>query len=293
MAEVLEYLTVLQNCHYIDCTFGGGGHTEAILQRNSPRGSMLALELDPAAIARGTDKLAVYKNRLTIHQANFRQLRSVVDELQFGPVSGILYDFGLSMDLLKQSGRGFSFQVDEPLDMRFNIAEDFTAADLVNTWSATQLADILYYFGEEQYARGITRGIIKARETEMIATTKQLVDIIARAVPAPYRHRKTHFATKSFQAIRMAVNDEIGAIEESLAAALDIIAPGGRVVVITFHSIEDRIVKRIFREAASTKRFTLPIKKPVGPTEEEIEQNPASRSAKLRVIEKIPIAGEK
>ena len=287
MTAVLEQIMVKPNCHYVDCTFGGGGHTEAILRRNGPRGSMLALELDPATIARGEDKLAEFKKRLTIHRGNFRDIGAIVDALAFGPVSGILYDFGLSMDLLKQSSRGFSFLVDEPLDMRFDLADPFTAADLVASWTETQIADILHFFSEEQFARRIARGIVEERKKNPITTSGHLVAVIERSVPAVYKIRKTHCATKTFQAIRMAVNDEIGAIEQSLASALQIIAPGGRIVVITFHSVEDRVVKKAFRAAADTGQFRLPIKKPIGPDEAEVKQNPASRSAKLRVIEKV------
>jgi len=286
-AEVLAFLDVHSQGNYIDCTFGGAGHTESILRALGSRGSMLALELDTEAIQKGKKKLEKYSSQLTVHQGNFRDLAAIVEGLHFGPVNGILYDFGLSMDLIKSSERGFTFMGDEPLDMRFDASQPFTAADLLNTWSEKQLADIIYYFGEEPFGRAIAKRIVEARKKEPFATTKQLVEIVGAAVTAAYRHKKTHYATKTFQAIRMAVNDELGAIEETLKAAEKIVVPGGRIVVISFHSLEDRIVKNLFREAADRGEFKLLTKRPVVPTEEEIKKNPASRSAKLRAIEKI------
>ncbi len=284
--EVLALLSVRSQCHYIDCTFGAGGHTESILRAMGSRGSMLALELDEDALRIGKERLLRYKKQLPLYRGNFRDLKSIVEELDFGPVCGILFDFGLSMDLIKVSGRGFSFLQNEPLDMRFDTSQPFTAEDLIATWPESQIADVLYHFGDETFARVIAKRIVAARKQEPISTTSQLVDIVASSVTPQYRRRKSHFATKTFQAIRMAVNDEIGAIETSLRDALQLLAPGGRIVTITFHSLEDRVVKRIFREAAQQKKINLLTKKPLEPSDEEIKKNPAARSAKIRAIEK-------
>ena len=241
--------------------------------------------MDEKAIELGRAHLAQYGDRSIIHKGNFRNLASIVDALDYTPMQGIVYDFGLSMDLIKNSGRGFSFQQNEPLDMRFDVDQEISASDIVNSWPEHLLADTIYQLSDERYSRHIAHDIVKAREKERIMTTGRLVEIIEKAVPPAYQRRRTHPATKTFQALRMAVNDELHTIEESLKSAMDLLEPGGRIVVISFHSLEDRLVKNLFRDAGREKRVKVLTKKPLVPTDEEMEANPASRSAKLRAIE--------
>ncbi|MDO8571994.1 MAG: 16S rRNA (cytosine(1402)-N(4))-methyltransferase RsmH [bacterium] len=283
--EVLDYLDVHSNHHYVDCTLGGGGHTEGILERSGPKGTVLAIDLDEETILRAHERLKKYTKRLIIHRGNFHDLEKIVQEHTIGPVSGIVYDLGLSIDLLKASGRGFSFLADEPLDMRFDIRQSLRAEEIVNYWSEKEIADTIFAYGEERFSRRISKAIVHARKMKRIDTTAYLVEIIERSVPSGYRHKRIHCATRTFQGLRIAVNDELDGLKRSLQSAVHSIQPGGRIAVISFHSLEDRIVKHYFRELAVKGLGTLIIKKPCIPSDEEIEANPASRSAKLRVIQ--------
>lgn len=283
LAEAIEYLNVLSNHHYIDCTLGGGGHTEAILERNGPDGCVIAFDLDAETIDRTKKRLKRFGKRLIVIHDSFRNIQRVAE---CGlPIAGALYDLGTSMDLLKSSGRGFSFLTDEPLDMRFSDAGDLTAADIVNGWKEKELADMIFRYGEERWSRRIARGIVERRGNHEIQTTKELVEIIEGAIPGKYRHGRIHCATRTFQALRIAVNDELGALEESLNTSIEIVDTGGRIVVISFHSLEDRIVKQFFKKIHIQKIGKILTKKPIIPSEEEREENPASRSAKLRALE--------
>lgn len=280
--EAVEYLNVLSNHHYVDCTLGGGGHTEAILEKNGPTGCVIAFELDSETIKRTKKRLKRFGKRLIVINDNFRNLQQVIStKLQ---PSGILYDLGTSMDLLKSSGRGFSFLLDEPLDMRFSDDTERTAAEIVNRWSEKEIADVIYQYGEERLSRRIAKLIVDERRKQRIATTKELVAIIERAFPPRLRHGRIHCATRTFQALRIAVNDELKNLQESLEKAVEIIHEG-RIVVISFHSLEDRIVKQFFKINKLKGIGKILTKKPLTPSEEEIRENPPSRSAKLRALE--------
>lgn len=283
--EAIGYLNVLSNHHYVDCTLGGGGHTEAILEENGPEGCVIAFELDADTIARTTKRLKRFGKRLVVIQDTFRNIGSIVS---FGKqIFGVLYDLGTSMDLLKSSGRGFSFLIDEPLDMRFSVSSERTAADLIRTMREQNLADLIFRYGEERLSRRIAHAIVQTRTHDPIETTRELVAVIERAVPASYRRGRIHPATRTFQALRIAVNDELGCLSESLEQAVTLTESGGHVVVISFHSLEDRIVKQFFRVQKFKKTGVILTKKPVISSREEIEKNPASRSAKLRALELI------
>jgi 16S rRNA (cytosine1402-N4)-methyltransferase len=262
----------------LDCTFGGGGHSLEILRR-FPKAKIIALDQDKG-VWRNNDK------RISFHNENFSNLDKVLKEEK---VDGIIFDLGLSSDQLENSGRGFSFMKNEPLlmTMRENPrAEDLTALDIVNIWNEKSLADIIYGYGEERYSRRIAKGIVDAREKK-IETTFDLVKIISDSVPAGYRRGRLHFATKTFQALRIAVNDELGVLKDGLEKGFSVLKVGGRMAVISFHSLEDRIVKRFYKELEKEGKVKLINKKIILASEEELRNNPRSRSAKLRILEKI------
>jgi 16S rRNA (cytosine1402-N4)-methyltransferase len=287
--QVLEGLQIRPDGIYVDCTTNRAGHSMEIAKRLHPSGTLICLDLDQEALREAESALRSLPNGPKLHfvHSNFRHIISVLKDLNIERVDGILADLGLSSEELDESGRGFSFRFDEKLHMTFNsrpAENDVIAEDIVNTWSEESIADILYGFADEQYSRKIARAIVTKRKENKITTTFQLLDIIASAVPNSYKHRKTHFATKTFQALRMAVNDEVGSAGELINSLPNVLVSGGRACIITFHSTEDRIVKQKFRESEHFKRIT---KKAIVPTREEIIKNPRSRSAQLRIIEKI------
>jgi 16S rRNA (cytosine1402-N4)-methyltransferase len=305
--EVLYYLDPKPNENFIDCTIGGGGHTAAILERNGPKGKVLGIELDTELYKRlkaaeinpeaehsarygaRNEKLKI-KNRLILVNDSYVNLREIVKREKFRPVSGILFDLGMSSWHLEESKRGFSFMRDEILDMRYNPQiNSLTAEKILNQWSEFKIRQILKEYGEEKFAERIARKIIEMRKIEPIKTTFDLVKIIMGVVPAWYLHQRIHFATRTFQALRIAVNDELNNLEKTLPQAIEILEPGGRLVVISFQSLEDRIVKTFFKKYIGDTYVNLKIltKKPVRPSEEEIRINPRSRSAKLRAAIKI------
>ena len=302
--EAVEELAPHPGDRYLDGTFGGGGHTRAILEASAPDGRVLALDADPAAIARGEPLRAEYGDRLVLRQANFAALATVARETGFAPLDGVLLDLGLSSFQLADAGRGFSFQQDGPLDMRFGPGAGTTAAELINGAAEEELADILWRYGEERHARRIARAIVRERERAPIATSGALAALVARAVPhRPGERERIHPATRTFQALRIAVNGELDALESALDGALATLAPGGRLAVIAFHSLEDRIVKEFMRREATDcicpphvpvcvcgHRATLRLvtRKGVRPAEAEVAANPRSRSALLRVAERLP-----
>lgn len=290
LEEVLEHLDVHSQYDYIDCTLGGGGYSRAILERNGPKGRVLAIDADVQTIQRTSAALQEYKKRFTAHCGNFRTVAAIAATRGFENVSGIIYDLGLSSDLLQSSGRGFSFLSDEPLDMRFSTQQDVTAAHLVNSLREEDLADILWSYGQERYSRRIAKGIVQARRKEKIISTRQLCLYIASAVPSAYRHGRIHCATRTFQALRIAVNDELAALEESLSQAWQLLGCEGHIVVVTFHSLEDRIVKHLFKTFSKSANARLCLKKPLQSRREEQRANPRSRSAKLRCIQKTTIS---
>ncbi|NMC21432.1 MAG: 16S rRNA (cytosine(1402)-N(4))-methyltransferase RsmH [Thermogutta sp.] len=276
LREVLSWLSPRPGQTVVDGTLGGGGHTEALLHAVLPDGKVLALDRDPIAVARAKVRFA----GLPVHlvQANFRDLPELLDELGWECVDGIVLDLGLSSDQLADRDRGFSFSSDGPLDMRFDPQEGEPAWRLVNRLNERALADLIHAFGEERFARRIARAIAEERRFREIKTARELTEIIHRVVPRP-RFGGIDSATRTFQALRIAVNKELDSLESALKRIPEVLRPGGRLVVISFHSLEDRIVKEAFR---NDPRYSSLTKKPVTPAEEELTANPRSRSAKLR-----------
>ena len=285
--EVIDYLKPKSDKNYIDCTLGWAGHTLKILEKNGPNGKVLGLDADSAIQdeARKIIENAEYGERVVLVNKNFSNLKNIAQSQKFFPVSGILFDLGFSSWHLEKSGRGFSFQRDEDLDMRYDLQSSLKASDIVNYWSLSEIERILKEYGEESWARKISLSIIEARKKENIQTTGQLVRMIQRTIP--FKRGKIHTATKTFQALRIAVNDELNNLSKALFQAVEILEPGGRLAVISFHSLEDRIVKRFLKQKASENLINILTKKPVGPLREEIRRNPRARSAKLRAAEKI------
>ena len=289
--EVLKYLDPKPNQNFIDCTIGEGGHSAATLEKNAPKGKVLGIELDPELYEKlQAAKLKVknekLKNRLILVNDSFANLKEIVKRERFPAVSGILFDLGMSSWHLEESGRGFSFLKNGPLDMRYSPQNPLTAEKIVNYWSKSEMEKILREYGEERFAKKIAEKIIEARQSKPIKTTSQLVEIIKKAVLSRYRHQKIHFATRTFQALRITVNDELNNLEKALPQTLEILKPGGRLVVISFHSLEDRIVKNFYRDS-SPEKLKILTKKPIRPTPEEIKINPRARSAKLRAAIKL------
>ncbi|HSO09740.1 MAG TPA: 16S rRNA (cytosine(1402)-N(4))-methyltransferase RsmH [Desulfoprunum sp.] len=278
--EVLQYLDPVPGGLYVDGTLGLGGHTAAILSRCAPDGRVVAFEWDEAAIELSRKRLADFGSRLTIIRSNFAEIVIGLKGLGIDRVDGVLIDIGLSSLQLDRGGRGFSFQRYEPLDMRMDIRQDATAASLLASCSEEQLADIFFYFGDEYQARPIAAEIVRARQKEPIRTTRQLAALAAAAVPRRFHPKKIHVATKVFQALRIAVNTELENLARILDEAVPLLKPGARFCVISFHSLEDRIVKRKFRQNSDLEVLTA---RPVMPQAEEIAENPRSRSARLRV----------
>ncbi len=288
--ESLEGLAIKKGGTYVDCTTNRAGHSYEIAKLVGKDGTLVCIDLDQVALQEAQAKTSKLKTAPTLHfvHSNFRFLKDILKDLNIASVDGVLADLGLSSEELDFSARGFSFRFDEPLLMTFDAhpGEDMTTAyDIVNTWKEETIADVIYGFADETYARRIAKRIVDARERGKIETTLQLVDIIASGVPQAYRHKKTHFATKTFQALRMAVNDELGSINDLLLALPEVLHAGGRASIITFHSTEDRIVKQGFRNLSETMK---PItKKAIFPSEEELKTNPRARSAQLRIAERI------
>lgn len=283
--EVLELLAPDGESVLVDATVGEGGHSAGFLQRY-PRSRVIGVDADAEMLDRARSRLAGFGERATLVHAWFDDVFGEAGELPGEEkVDRVLIDLGVSMYHFAYSGRGFSFRSDEPLDMRLSSGSETTAGDLVNTLSERELADLIFGFGEERFSRRIAARVAHERRSAPIASTKQLADLVWRAVPPSYRHGRIHPATRTFQALRIAVNCELDRIERTIPAVLSRLAPGGRFAVISFHSLEDRIVKLRFREAGE-QGFRVITRKPVRPSEAEALRNPAARSAKLRVIER-------
>ncbi len=300
--ELLEYLDLKPNDNVIDCTVGGGGHALAILEKTAPKGHLLGLDRDPKAIEASAQRLLKFQNRITLIKNTYKNLNNIINEQQpFIQFNHLLLDLGLSSaQLAEEDSRGFSFRSEKTLDMRFGPDTDLTAAEILNKWPKDDLIKIFKEYGEERFAKKIVEKIILFRTEKLLTATSDLVKIIEEA----YRGRrgKTHPATKVFQALRIAVNDELGVLKKTLPQMLKILPQGGRLAVISYHSLEDRIVKQFFKEEAKDclcpkeipvcrcnhpAQIKILTKKPVVPSAYEVEQNPRSRSAKLRVAEKI------
>lgn len=286
----IEGLDIKPGEIFVDGTLGGGGHSEEVIKRFGDSVRVIGLDLDSDAVKRSGERLSKLSSQVTLKQGSFRNIDSLLTELGLSHVHKILLDIGTSSFQIEESGRGFTFKKDEPLTMTFSKETsegELTARDVVNEWSEKSLADIIFGFGEERYSRKIAKAIVERRAVQSIETTGDLAEIILKATPASYRRGKIHPATRTFQAIRIAVNDELGALKDGIKKGFDMLAPGGRLAVISFHSLEDRIVKEFFREMKNEGKATLITKKPLVPSDVEVKENPRSRSAKLRIISKI------
>ena len=302
--EVIEMLAPAPGSLHIDATLGGGGHTERILEAAKPDGRLLGLDADPAAIARVQARLGpVYSDRLVLRQANFRELADVAPAAGFGAVDGALFDLGLSSFQLADRERGFGFRTGGPLDMRFDTSRGVPASELLASLDTAELTALFRHYGEEPKAPRIARAIVDARRVAPIATAEELAALVERVLPPnPRQPRRTHPATRVFQALRIAVNEELDALQAGLAAALDLLRPGGRLVVLSYHSLEDRIVKRFFQAerrgcicppelpvcvCGRNPRLRLVTSPSLTPTDAEIARNPRARSARLRAAERL------
>jgi 16S rRNA (cytosine1402-N4)-methyltransferase len=287
LKEVVAWLQPHPGGVYIDATIGEGGHSQAIVGMVGPHGRIIGFDRDAEAISASGEAFRSFGTRVTLVHERFQEAPTVLHGMDVAGVAGILLDLGVSSRQLDTPARGFSFQVDGPLDMRMDMRDQVTAADLVNRLPEKELARIIYEFGEERYSRRIARAIVRRRERDTILTTQQLVDVIRGAVPPSYLHGHLHFATRTFQALRIAVNHELDGLPASLRALAGLLLPGGRLVVLTFHSLEDRIVKHGFRELGKDPAgFIVLTKRPIRPSLEEIQENPRARSAKLRVLQR-------
>lgn len=283
--EAIDFLNVSPGYWYIDCNLGGGGHTEEILIKG---GYVLGIDLDKDAIIEVSQKLKDYiaDKRLILCQSNFSKIDEVINNLKLEKIKGVLFDLGVSSHQLEMGERGFSINYDAPLDMRMDNRGSVKAVDLVNALHEGELTELLTKLGEEGFARKIAKAIVTYRGRKVIETTNELAQIIASVKPRSFKE-KIHPATKTFQALRIAVNDELNSLREALPKAFEALSPGGRLVVISFHSLEDRIVKTTFQDLVKEKGATLLTKKPFTPSGKELVENPRSRSAKMRVIEKV------
>lgn len=301
LKETVELLQCKKGGIYIDCTVGAGGHAERILELTSPDGVVVGIDQDEEILKTAEERLKRFGERIRLMHGNFSDIKGIIKDER---ADGILFDLGISSYQLEDKDRGFSFMSDAPLDMRMDKKAEITAADIINRSSERELSDIIFKYGEERFAKRIASFIVMERERKPIATTLQLSDIVINAIPARFRPRDIHPATRTFQALRIAVNRELEILEKSLLNAVDILKPKGRMCVISFHSLEDRIAKRTFQrlEKGCICPPKIPIcqcgikpsikiitKRPVTPSEMEIKANPRSRSAKLRAAEKLEV----
>ncbi|MBR6209090.1 MAG: 16S rRNA (cytosine(1402)-N(4))-methyltransferase RsmH [Oscillospiraceae bacterium] len=298
--ECIEWLNIRPEGVYVDGTLGLGGHSEEIAKRLST-GRLIAIDQDETAIARSRERLAPWQDRITFVHDNFRNLSAILDRTGVDKADGMLFDLGVSSPQLDEGERGFSYMKDAPLDMRMDQSAALTAAEVVNTWPEEELRRILRDYGEERYAKNIAAAIVRRREQKSVESTLELVDIIKSAMPGAALREKQHPAKRSFQALRIAVNDELGAERDMLLTAMDRLRPGGRLCVISFHSLEDRIVKTAIREkengctcppdfpvcVCGFRQTMKTVTKPITAGEEELRRNPRSRSARLRVAERL------
>ncbi|MGD9604630.1 MAG: 16S rRNA (cytosine(1402)-N(4))-methyltransferase RsmH [Bacilli bacterium] len=299
--ETIEGLNIKENGIYVDCTMGGAGHSAEILRRLSKNGHLYCFDQDDYAIFRGQARLLEIGQNFTVIPDNFTNLKEDLKNIEINEVDGILYDLGVSSFQFDVGERGFSYNFDSRLDMRMNQKQDLTAYDIINYYSLEELKTIFFEYGEERFASGIAKKIIQAREKNHIETTFELVEIIKRGIPAFARRTGGHPAKQVFQALRIAVNDELNVFEKSLSDAISLLKSGGRIAVITFHSLEDRICKNIFRRHVESQvPSKLPIRaseikqlyrlvnnKVITPSENELQSNHRAHSAKLRILEKI------
>ncbi len=302
LAETIHHLNINPDGIYVDCTLGGAGHSLEIAKRLGPAGRLIGIDQDKQAIKAGEDRLSAYIDRVTLVRDNFKNLKRILYYRGIEEVDGIMLDLGFSSQQVDDEKRGFSYQADAELDMRMDQRQKMTARHVVNFWTESDLARILKNYGEEKWASRIAQFIVRERESKPIETTEELVQVIKAAIPASARRSGPHPAKRTFQALRIAVNDELGVLEKALEAAVEVLKPGGRICVISFHSLEDRIVKQYFknkeRDCICPKDLPIcvcdvkPIlkvitRKPITPDKRELEENPRARSALLRVAEKL------
>jgi len=285
--EVLHYLNLREGGTYVDCTIGTGGHSLAIMKKTGGKIKLIGIDWDEEALKIASERLREYRERTILVRANFADISTMLEKLGIKKVNGFLYDLGVSSLQLSDPKRGFSFREEAPLDMRMDTREKITAAELVNKLSSRELENVLETLGEERWAKRMVRFIVEERKKHPLSTTKELVDTLKRAVPARFRRgSRIHFATRVFQALRIAVNQELENLRLSLPVAIDLLTRGGRICVISYHSLEDRVVKKIFKEAEG-KELILLTPKVVKPSLQEVRDNPRSRSAKLRAVERM------
>lgn len=286
--EVITWLQPRSGGRYLDCTVGYGGLAERLLSRTPGDSMVIGIDQDALALEASRNRLRPFGNRVQLIQGNFRDVKQHLAQVGILNVDGAVLDLGVSTPQLSRPERGFSFSENGPLDMRMDQTGSLTAADIVNRWSESDLAWVMFHYGEERYARRIARALVAARKEAPLRTTFDLVEVIRRAIPVRARHGRIHFATRTFQAIRIAVNRELEALEAALPQLIDVLTFGGRLCAISFHSLEDRIVKQAFRarEAGPSPDVKILTKKPQVATAQELERNPRARSAKLRVAER-------
>lgn len=302
LKETVDGLNIQPEGTYVDCTLGGAGHSSYILSQLTGSGKLIAFDQDETAIANAKKKLADDNDKLILVKNNFKYLAAELENLGISQVDGVLYDLGVSSPQLDTPERGFSYHHNAPLDMRMDLDGEISAYDVVNKWPYEDLVRIFFKYGEEKFSKQVARNIESVRKNQPIETTYELVEIIKQSIPAPARRKGGHPAKRIFQAIRIAVNDELKVFEDSLKQAIGLLNPGGRISVITFHSLEDRICKHVFKEASEGPELPpgLPVipeeykpvlklvnRKPIVPSEAELENNNRSRSAKLRIAEKV------
>ena len=290
--EVINYLNPKPNENFIDGTFDGGGHTEVLFQKNGPNGKILGIDADKEILNIATSKFQkeIQEERLILVNDNFKNLKGIIENNCPGwkeKVSGIIFDLGISLWHLEESGRGFSFKKNENLDMRYDKREGLTAQKIINSWPEREIEKILREYGDERYSRKIAGEIIRERKKKAILTTFDLINIVRKAVPRYYKKGYIHPATRTFQALRIAVNRELENLKEALPQSIEILKPKGKLIVVSFHSLEDRIVKFFFKKETQNNRIKILTKKPVRPSDEELKFNPRARSAKLRAAIKI------
>jgi len=287
LKEVIEHLDPVPGDIILDATAGGGGHAAEILKRIMPKGRLIAVDRDPEAVERCRRHLRDFTNGAIYINDDFRNIDGILEKAGARNIDGAIFDLGMSSFQVDDGRRGFSFLKEGPLDMRFNTGQAVSASDVVNKFGKEEIADIIKQYGEERYAGLLAGAILAARKKKSIETTGELVDIITRTVGAKYGRQKIHPACRTFQALRIFVNDELTAVKEAVSKAIFHLRPGSRICVISFHSLEDRIIKRIFRDMAKVDEIAIVTKKPATPGVEEVRDNPRSRSAKLRVAERI------
>jgi 16S rRNA (cytosine1402-N4)-methyltransferase len=300
--EAVAGLNIRPGGIYVDCTLGGAGHSSLIASQLTEGGRLIAIDQDDWALDNARERLSAYMDRVTLVKSNFRHIKDIVSDLGLDGVDGVLFDLGVSSPQLDEGERGFSYNADAPLDMRMDQQAALTAYDIINEWDEEEIAKVIWEYGEEKFSRRIARQIVQYRAKQPVQTTGELVELIKEGIPAAARRTGPHPAKRTFQAIRIAVNDELNAFKEAVADAISVLRPEGRVSVITFHSLEDRICKQVYQElskgctcppafpiCACGNKATVKVitRKPILPSAEELEANPRARSAKLRVAEKL------